>query len=190
MKTSFWSESSVDFIAVENVLLSANCRDTFLCDFGLSETVDDNGWSNQAFRGKLSLCRAGNCGRFQRYFVIHQIYKYSELLLVIRVNQKVNLFSFPVGVAVGGVFPGTETHMAPEVARGDPLSTKADVWSSCCMLLHMLNGCRPWTRYYSHPLCLQVSLLYHPLDLGRQRAADVIHSSDRERAATYVGGAV
>lgn len=49
--------------------------------------------------------------------------------------------------------------MAPEVARGDPLSTKADVWSSCCMLLHMLNGCRPWTRYYSHPLCLQVSLL-------------------------------
>lgn len=27
------------------------------------------------------------------------------------------------------------------------------------MLLHMLNGCRPWTRYYSHPLCLQVSLL-------------------------------
>ncbi|TNN03360.1 hypothetical protein fugu_000389 [Takifugu bimaculatus] len=93
-------------VKVENVLLSADCRDTFLCDFGLSETVDDNGWSNQAFRG--------------------------------------------------GVFPGTETHMAPEVARGDPLSAKADVWSSCCMLLHMLNGCRPWTRYYSHPLCLQI----------------------------------
>uniref|UniRef100_H3D2S3 Protein kinase domain-containing protein n=1 Tax=Tetraodon nigroviridis TaxID=99883 RepID=H3D2S3_TETNG len=93
-------------VAVENVLLSADCRDTFLCDFGLSETVDDSGWSDQAFRG--------------------------------------------------GVFPGTETHMAPEVARGDPLSSKADVWSSCCMLLHMLNGCRPWTRYYSHPLCLQI----------------------------------
>uniref|UniRef100_A0A3P8RX78 Protein kinase domain-containing protein n=1 Tax=Amphiprion percula TaxID=161767 RepID=A0A3P8RX78_AMPPE len=45
--------------------------------------------------------------------------------------------------------------MAPEVARGDQLSAKADVWSSCCMLLHMLNGCQPWIRYYSHPLCLQ-----------------------------------
>lgn len=65
MKTSCWAESSVGFIAVENVLLSADCRDTFLCDFGLSETVDDNGWSNQAFRGELSLCRAGNYGKFQ-----------------------------------------------------------------------------------------------------------------------------
>lgn len=64
---------------------------------------------------------------------------------------KSNLF-----VAAGAALPGTETHMAPEVARGDRLSAKADVWSSCCMLLHMLNGCRPWTRFYSHPLCLQV----------------------------------
>uniref|UniRef100_UPI0037E9AC65 mitogen-activated protein kinase kinase kinase 14 n=1 Tax=Semicossyphus pulcher TaxID=241346 RepID=UPI0037E9AC65 len=83
-----------------------DCRDTFLCDFGLSETLDDNGWSTKAFRG--------------------------------------------------AAFPGTETHMAPEVARGDQLCAKADVWSSCCMLLHMLNGCQPWIRYYSHPLCLQI----------------------------------
>lgn len=62
--------------------------------------------------------------------------------------------------APGAAFPGTETHMAPEVARGDQLCAKADVWSSCCMLLHMLNGCHPWIRYYSHPLCLQVSLLH------------------------------
>lgn len=80
--------------------------------------------------------------------------------------------------------------MAPEVARGDPLSAKADVWSSCCMLLHMLNGCRPWTRYYSHPLCLQVSVLRRPRHLGRPRAADVIRLTDRERAAAYVGGTV
>lgn len=65
MITSCWAESSVGFIAVENVLLSADCRDTFLCDFGLSETVDDNGRSNQAFRGKLSLYRARNYGNFQ-----------------------------------------------------------------------------------------------------------------------------
>lgn len=65
MKTSCWAESSVGFIAVENVLLSADCRDTFLCDFGLSETVDDNGRSNQAFRGELSLYGAGNYGKFQ-----------------------------------------------------------------------------------------------------------------------------
>ncbi|KAM9336951.1 mitogen-activated protein kinase kinase kinase 14 [Symphorus nematophorus] len=93
-------------VKVDNVLLSADCRDTFLCDFGLSETLDENGWSTKAFRG--------------------------------------------------AAFPGTETHMAPEVARGDRLCAKADVWSSCCMLLHMLNGCHPWIRYYSHPLCLQI----------------------------------
>ncbi|KAM7370395.1 hypothetical protein PAMP_009948 [Pampus punctatissimus] len=93
-------------VKVDNVLLSADCRDTFLCDFGLSETLDDNGRSTKAFRG--------------------------------------------------AAFPGTETHMAPEVARGDQLCAKVDVWSSCCMLLHMLNGCPPWIRYYSHPLCLQI----------------------------------
>ncbi|XP_039991834.1 uncharacterized protein LOC120794657 [Xiphias gladius] len=93
-------------VKVDNVLLSADCRDTFLCDFGLSETLDDSGWSAKAFRG--------------------------------------------------AALPGTETHMAPEVARGDRLCAKADVWSSCCMLLHMLNGCHPWIRYYSHPLCLQI----------------------------------
>ncbi|XP_026170942.1 uncharacterized protein map3k14b isoform X2 [Mastacembelus armatus] len=93
-------------VKADNVLLSADCRDTFLCDFGLSETLDDSGWSTKAFRG--------------------------------------------------AAFPGTETHMAPEVARGDRICAKADVWSSCCMLLHMLNGCHPWKRYYSHPLCLQI----------------------------------
>ncbi|XP_055005824.1 mitogen-activated protein kinase kinase kinase 14 isoform X2 [Boleophthalmus pectinirostris] len=94
-------------VKVDNVLLSADCTHTFLCDFGLSETLDDNGWSTKAFRGSA--------------------------------------------------FPGTETHMAPEVAQGDQLCAKADVWSSCCMLLHMLNGCQPWIRYYSHPLCLQIA---------------------------------
>lgn len=65
-----------------------------------------------------------------------------------------------LSVDAGAAFPGTETHMAPEVARGDQLCSKADVWSSCCMLLHMLNGCQPWIRYYSHPLCLQVTVCY------------------------------
>ncbi|KAM4715361.1 mitogen-activated protein kinase kinase kinase 14 isoform 2-T2 [Anableps anableps] len=83
-----------------------DCRDTFLCDFGLSEMLDDSRQSSKPFRG--------------------------------------------------AAFPGTETHMAPEVARGDQVCPKADVWSSCCMLLHMLNGCQPWIRYYSHPLCLQI----------------------------------
>lgn len=45
----------VDFILVDNVLLSADCTDTFLCDFGLSQTLDDNGWSTKAFRGKSIL---------------------------------------------------------------------------------------------------------------------------------------
>lgn len=53
--------------------------------------------------------------------------------------------------------PGTETHMAPEVVMGKRCDSKVDVWSSCCMMLHMLNGCHPWTQYYNHPLCLKVS---------------------------------
>ncbi|XP_041717148.2 mitogen-activated protein kinase kinase kinase 14 [Coregonus clupeaformis] len=94
-------------VKVDNVLLSEDGRDTFLCDFGLSETLDPNGQSTKAFR----------------------------------------LSGWPAG---------TETHMAPEVARGDLRCAKADVWSSCCMLLHMLNGCHPWIRYYNHPLCFKI----------------------------------
>ena len=47
--------------------------------------------------------------------------------------------------------------MAPEIVKGEPRGAKADVWSSCCMLLHMLNGCQPWTRYYTCRLYLKVS---------------------------------
>ncbi|XP_041941501.1 uncharacterized protein LOC121704961 isoform X2 [Alosa sapidissima] len=93
-------------VKVDNVLLSEDGRDCFLCDFGLSEMLDTNGQAPRAFRG--------------------------------------------YGLR------GTETHMAPEVAKGDARGAKADVWSSCCMLLHMLNGCHPWTRYYAHPLCLTI----------------------------------
>ncbi|XP_018619862.2 mitogen-activated protein kinase kinase kinase 14-like [Scleropages formosus] len=94
-------------IKADNVLLSEDGRDTYLCDFGHSVRLDTKG------RG--------------------------------------------TGVSSGEDFPGTESHMAPEVAKGEDLGTKADVWSSCCMLLHMLNGCPPWTRYYSHPLFLTIA---------------------------------
>ncbi|KAI5106002.1 hypothetical protein C0J45_3699, partial [Silurus meridionalis] len=93
-------------VKVDNVLLSKDKRYCFLCDFGLSETLDQTGYSTKTFRGN--------------------------------------------GLR------GTESHMSPEVARGDPRSDKADVWSSCCMLLHMLSGHQPWTRYYTHPLCLKI----------------------------------
>ncbi|XP_026781947.3 uncharacterized protein LOC113533797 isoform X2 [Pangasianodon hypophthalmus] len=93
-------------VKVDNVLLSKDKRECFLCDFGLSEMLDRTGYSTKTFRGN--------------------------------------------GLR------GTESHMSPEVARGDPRSDKADVWSSCCMLLHMLSGHQPWTRYYTHPLCLKI----------------------------------
>ncbi|XP_067290428.1 mitogen-activated protein kinase kinase kinase 14 isoform X2 [Pseudorasbora parva] len=80
-------------VKVDNVLLSEDGRQCFLCDFGLSETLNQGGYSIKTFR---------------------------------------------------------------EVAGGDPRSAKADVWSSCCMLLHMLNGHQPWTRYYPHPLYLKI----------------------------------
>ncbi|XP_010641199.1 mitogen-activated protein kinase kinase kinase 14 [Fukomys damarensis] len=57
----------------------------------------------------------------------------------------------------GDYIPGTETHMAPEVVLGKPCDTKVDIWSSCCMMLHMLNGCHPWTQYFRGPLCLKIA---------------------------------
>ncbi|XP_018090334.1 mitogen-activated protein kinase kinase kinase 14 [Xenopus laevis] len=53
--------------------------------------------------------------------------------------------------------PGTETHMAPEIVRGDACDTKLDVWSSCCMMLHLLNGWHPWSRTHKPPLCLKIA---------------------------------
>ncbi|XP_006170082.1 mitogen-activated protein kinase kinase kinase 14 isoform X2 [Tupaia chinensis] len=57
----------------------------------------------------------------------------------------------------GDYIPGTETHMAPEVVLGKPCDAKVDIWSSCCMMLHMLNGCHPWTRHFRGPLCLKIA---------------------------------
>ncbi|OXB56644.1 hypothetical protein ASZ78_003935 [Callipepla squamata] len=67
------------------------------------------------------------------------------------------------GDVKGNYVPGTETHMAPEVVLGKRCDSKVDVWSSCCMMLHMLNGCHPWTQYYNHPLCLKIAKEPPPL---------------------------
>ncbi|CAL8273351.1 unnamed protein product [Lota lota] len=93
-------------IKADNVLLSEDGKDTFLCDFGHAERLDSQGFS-------LSGCKD---------------------------NMK-----------------GTETHMAPEIVKVEPRGAKADVWSSACMLLHMLNGCQPWTRYYTCRLYLKIA---------------------------------
>ncbi|XP_070836775.1 mitogen-activated protein kinase kinase kinase 14 [Chaetodon trifascialis] len=92
-------------IKADNVLLSEDGRDTFLCDFGHAERLDNQGHS---LSGSKDL-------------------------------------------------KGSETHMAPEIVKGEPRGAKADVWSSCCMLLHMLNGCQPWTRYYTCRLYLKIA---------------------------------
>ncbi|XP_038609698.1 mitogen-activated protein kinase kinase kinase 14 [Tachyglossus aculeatus] len=60
-------------------------------------------------------------------------------------------------LVTGRYVPGTETHVAPEVVMAKRCDSKVDVWSSCCMMLHMLNGCHPWTQYYNHPLCLKIA---------------------------------
>ncbi|XP_047427143.1 mitogen-activated protein kinase kinase kinase 14 [Mugil cephalus] len=92
-------------IKADNVLLSEDGRDTFLCDFGHAERLDNQG---QSLSGSKDL-------------------------------------------------KGSETHMAPEIVKAEPRGAKADVWSSCCMLLHMLNGCQPWTRYYTCRLYLKIA---------------------------------
>ncbi|KAJ8404292.1 hypothetical protein AAFF_G00340650 [Aldrovandia affinis] len=121
-------------IKADNVLLSEDGRDTFLCDFGHSERLDLKEWSTKA-------------------------------------NPEEG-------------FRGTETHMAPEVVKGEPCGAKADVWSSCCMLLHMLNGCHPWTRYYSRPLCLKIANEDPPLreipSNCKPHTADVIKAGLRK----------
>ncbi|XP_051928252.1 mitogen-activated protein kinase kinase kinase 14-like [Hippocampus zosterae] len=99
-------------VKVDNVLLSADLTKCFLCDFGLSRVLDENGRTTKD---------------------------------------------------MGASFPGTESHMSPEVARGECPSGKADVWSSCCMLLHMLNGRHPWIRRYAQPLCLHIVTQPPPL---------------------------
>lgn len=63
----------------------------------------------------------------------------------------------------GDYVPGTETHMAPEIVRGEPCDAKLDVWSACCMLLHMLNGWHPWSRTHKAPLCLKIAMEPPPL---------------------------
>uniref|UniRef100_A0A3P8TK15 Protein kinase domain-containing protein n=1 Tax=Amphiprion percula TaxID=161767 RepID=A0A3P8TK15_AMPPE len=92
-------------IKADNVLLSEDGRETFLCDFGHAERLNTQG---QSLSGSKDM-------------------------------------------------KGTETHMAPEIVKGEPRGAKADVWSSCCMLLHMLNGCQPWTRYYTCRLYLKIA---------------------------------
>uniref|UniRef100_A0A3Q1FQF2 Mitogen-activated protein kinase kinase kinase 14a n=1 Tax=Acanthochromis polyacanthus TaxID=80966 RepID=A0A3Q1FQF2_9TELE len=92
-------------IKADNVLLSEDGRETFLCDFGHAERLNNQG---QSLSGSKDM-------------------------------------------------KGTESHMAPEIVKGEPRGAKADVWSSCCMLLHMLNGCQPWTRYYTCRLCLKIA---------------------------------
>ncbi|XP_069490318.1 mitogen-activated protein kinase kinase kinase 14 [Ambystoma mexicanum] len=63
----------------------------------------------------------------------------------------------------GDYVPGTETHLAPEIVMAKHCDSKVDLWSSCCMMLHMVNGCHPWTRYHSHPLCLKIAKEPPPL---------------------------
>lgn len=47
-----WHHSCVDFMyVVDNVLLSEDGRQCFLCDFGLSETLNRGGYSIKTFRG-------------------------------------------------------------------------------------------------------------------------------------------
>lgn len=129
-----WYHSYVDVMCVaDNVLLSEDGRQCFLCDFGLSETLNQGGYSTKTFRGDYPHTHTSMHVYYEAWFMVCACV-----------------------VCAGNILRGTESHMPPEVARGDPRSAKADVWSSCCMLLHMLNGHQPWTRYYPHPLYLKV----------------------------------
>ncbi|KAG7269589.1 hypothetical protein CRUP_028641, partial [Coryphaenoides rupestris] len=79
---------------------------------------------------------------------------------------------------------GTESHMAPEVVKVEPRGAKADVWSSACMLLHMLTGCQPWTRYYTCRLYLKAGLQKDPV----KRASAAVLKEKTSTALKELGG--
>lgn len=59
------------------------------------------------------------------------------------------------GVCAGNILRGTESHMPPEVARATLALLKLTS-GAAAVLLHMLSGHQPWTRYHPHPLYLKV----------------------------------
>lgn len=118
------------------MLLSEDGRDTFLCDFGYAERLDNQGQSLSGSKGE------------------------HRAITAIKLSMMGNLSASAVLIASlmlsNTELKGSETHMAPEIVKGEPRGAKADVWSSCCMFLHMVNGCQPWTRYYTCRLYLKV----------------------------------
>ncbi|XP_064421516.1 mitogen-activated protein kinase kinase kinase 14 isoform X1 [Latimeria chalumnae] len=67
-------------------------------------------------------------------------------------------------LATGDYMPGTRTHMAPEVVKGTACDVKVDVWSSCCMMLHILNGCHPWREHNANQIFMQIANEPPPVD--------------------------
>ncbi|MGH0151972.1 UNVERIFIED_CONTAM: hypothetical protein FKN15_021345 [Acipenser sinensis] len=63
---------------------------------------------------------------------------------------------FFMQMANGKLQGRTQTHMAPEVAKGTGHNGRADVWSATCTLLHMINGRHPWMKRYHHLPSLDV----------------------------------
>ncbi|MGH0147262.1 UNVERIFIED_CONTAM: hypothetical protein FKN15_015366 [Acipenser sinensis] len=129
-------------VKADNVLLSQDGEKAFLCDFGHSEKLGLDGKSQvPPTADNVLLSQDGE----------------KAFLCDFGHSEKLGLDGKSQVPPTGAGLQGTETHMAPEVVLGEGCSSQADVWSSCCMMLHMLNGCHPWTRYYNHPLCLKIA---------------------------------
>ena len=69
------------------MLLSADCRDTFLCDFGLSETLDDSGRSNKAFRGESAVHRVHTRPRNFEHEGKNRFYRFNKLILLFLLRE-------------------------------------------------------------------------------------------------------
>jgi hypothetical protein len=102
----------------------------------------------------------------------------------------------PLGLTQVGAILGTPAYMAPEQARGEPVSHKADLFSLGCVLYQMLTGAFP---FRGQTVRDQVQALtagaYVPIDPGLgvpEDLADLVHRllaappADRPENATAV----
>jgi DNA-binding beta-propeller fold protein YncE len=86
--------------------------------------------------------------------LVHRDVKPANVLIAAGADEHVYLADFGLtkhassagGLTQPGMFVGTLDYSAPEVIRGDPVDSRADVYALGCVLFHCLTGHPPFVR--------------------------------------------